>query len=795
MRMKALVVSPASLRSMWERELNEATIPFQIVSQELLGQKDFPVEDYDDVDVILVEESHNFRNRVSQRYQNLERVVALNGGRGRSGDRKKVILLTATPINNDLMDLYSQLCLITQGDQGYFAGAGIGDLRRYFLRARRDSRDGGGGVALFNLLDEVVVRRTRRFIKEAYPEATIRGEKIKFPERRLATVEYDLEGTYEGIYDTIVSGVGSLHLAPYNLESYKKRGVEVDEFERGREQALVGIFKSRYLKRFESSVAAFRISVRRALEFIKTFNEYLADGRLLNSADFRYALRYVEREDEEDDAVPTSRAEEIDEAKELQEFLGELPTVDLGLYDLRKLQRHLQEDIDALTEIWHLVKPITPDKDAKLQRLKELLANGLKGEKVLLFSYFKDTARYLYGQLSEDVEWQEAAGGPVLHRMDSGTETRHRDRVIQRFAPLSNQKPQIAGTDDEIDVLISTDVLSEGQNLQDCGYVLNYDLHWNPTRMVQRAGRCDRIGSRHDVLRIHNMFPDEGLERLLGLVASLNRKVTDIDRQGLLDEPVLAGQIVHPRNFNTLRRIRDEDNEVVEEEEDFAELASNESLLRTLQNFLDAQGRQVVEDLPDGIHSGLHRPAKKGMFFYFKAEAQCGQDQHFWRYYDLETEDIIDNRWVIANLIACEQDTPRVVADYDAFEIQERLIEHVLESQRAQAALEKAPAKPDPLQTTVATVLRDQMNRPDLDRGDVIAALKFLSVPMTGVQVRELREAHRQYQESGQTAELLAAVLDLRETYGQNGKERPASGTEPIKREDLRLICFDYICS
>ncbi len=795
MRMKALVVSPASLRSMWERELNDATIPFQIVSQELLGQKDFPVEDYADVDVILVEESHNFRNRISQRYQNLERIVALNGGRGRAGDRKKVILVTATPINNDLMDLYSQLALITQGDQGYFAGAGIGDLRRYFLRARHGSRDGRGGVALFNLLDEAVVRRTRRFIRQAYPEATIHGEKVRFPERRLATVEYDLEGTYEGIYDQIVSGIGSLHLAPYNLESYKKREEEVDEFERGREQALVGIFKSRYLKRFESSVTAFRISVRRALQFIKTFDEYLADGKMLNSADFRTALRYVETEDEEDDAVPASRAEEIDEAEELQEFLAELPSVDLDLYDLRKLRRHLQEDIDTLTEVWHLVRPITPDKDAKLQRLKGLFANGLRGKKVLLFSYFKDTARYLYRQLAEDMDWLEAAGNPTLHRMDSGTDTRDRDRVIQRFAPVANKKPQIAGTEDEIDVLISTDVLSEGQNLQDCGCVVNYDLHWNPTRMVQRAGRCDRIGSKHKLLHIYNMFPDEGLERLLGLVESLNRKVTDIDRQGLLDEPVLAGQVVHPRSFNTLRRIREEDNAVIEEEEEFSELASNESLLRTLKNFLDSQGRQVVEDLPDGIHSGLHRPGKKGMFFYFKAEREEGQTQHFWRYYDVETGDIIDNRWVIANLIACEPDTPRVVAEYDAFEIQEKLIEHILESQRAQAALEKAPTKPDPLQTTVATVLRDQMNRPDLAREDVITALKFLAVPMTGVQVRELREAHRQYQETGDVKDLLAAVLSLRETYGENGKQRPASGTEPISRGDLQLVCFDYLCS
>jgi len=703
--------------------------------------------------------------------------------------------MTATPINNDLMDLFNQVTLITQGDLGYFSAAGIGDLRRYFRRARSASRHGQAGISLFNLLDELVIRRTRKHIREAYPEAMINGQKVKFPRRVLGTIEYDLESTYRGIYGEIVSAVEGLHLSPYNLATYRKKREEVDDLELGRGQALVGIFKCRYLKRFESSVAAFRISIHRALMFIKTFAEYLEDGKLLNSADFRKALRYLEQQDDEDDAIPTSRAQEIDENEELQALVEEMGTVDLNDYDRRRLHRDVQDDIDALTEIARLVRPITADEDAKLQRLKELLATDLKGKKVLVFSYFRDTARYVHRHLAEDLDWQKTADDPSLHRMDSGTETRDRDRVIQRFAPVANGKPDIAGTDDEIDVLISTDVLSEGQNLQDCGVLLNYDLHWNPTRMVQRAGRCDRIGSQHDVLHIYNMFPDEGLEKLLGIVQSLQRKMLDIDAQGLMDEAVLAGQIVHPQNFNTLRRIRDEDGAVIEEEEEFAELVSNETLLRTLQNFLDAEGRRAVEGLPDGIHSGLHRPGKKGMFFYFRAEPDGCDVQHFWRYYDIESGEIIDNRYLIANLVACARDTPRVLADYDTFEIQEKLIADILESQHAQAALAAAPAKPDPLQTTVGTILRGMMNRSDIGRDRVIDAMNYLKVPMAGVQVRELREAHRQYQEDGELVALLDGVLQLRDTYGTNGKPRPNASPGPIKREDLRLICFDYVCS
>lgn len=173
LRQQALVVCPASLEDMGETKLGEASISVRVISQERLGQADFAVDEYGNVDAILIDESHNFRNPGSQRYENLERLIGLNGGLGRDGMRKKLILLTATPINNDLMDLYQQINLFSPGDLGYFAAAGIGDLRKYFLAARREVGDRSSAVALFNLLEEVVIRRTRPFIRQAYPDATI----------------------------------------------------------------------------------------------------------------------------------------------------------------------------------------------------------------------------------------------------------------------------------------------------------------------------------------------------------------------------------------------------------------------------------------------------------------------------------------------------------------------------------------------------------------------------------------------------------------------------------------------
>jgi hypothetical protein len=798
MRQKALVVCPASLRQMWTDELADATIAATIVSQEELGQVPCPaVEEHGDADVILIDESHNFRNSVTQRYENLERLISMNAGRGRDGQRKKMVLLTATPINNDLLDLYQQINLFTRGDRGYFAAIGIGDLHRYSLRARRESGDGQRGAALFNLLEEIVVRRTRPFIRKAYPEATIRGERIRFPERRLKTERYNLEATYQGIYEGIVAGIESLHLAPYALESYKRAGVAVNEFEQGRGESLVGIFKSRYLKRLESSIHAFGISVRRALEFQKTFESYLLDGKVLDSSSFHKALRLVEREDEEDDATPTSRAAEMDEVEEVRGIVEGLGTVDPSEYDLRRLHEAVQHDIEVLTGIWSRVKDVGPEQDLKLAKLKELLAGPLKGKKVLLFSYYLDTVRYLWRELGTErgEAFRRGLGNPNIRQMHSGVDTRTRANVIVQFAPESNRRPEVKGTDDEIDILLSTDVLSEGQNLQDAAHLVNYDLHWNPVRMVQRAGRIDRIGAKYPVLYIHNMFPDEGLERLLRLVERLMVRIDQIDQAGFLDASVL-GETVHPRNFNTLRRIRDEDGTVIEEEEHFGELASNEFLLRQILDLLRTGGKEMLEALPHGIHSGLVKPRAKGVFFYFQADRLDGNGRyHFWKYHDLASGTITDNRYIIASLIACSPDTPRVVADVPIFEIQEKVIEDILHSHETQQALERVPKAIDPFQQTVATTLQGFTSHPAVSRQQVMEALKYLATPLPGAQIRDLRKAYEHFNGSRDPSALLGAVLELKARYGTATQVSSAEAPARLQRDDLRLVCFDVLSS
>jgi SNF2 family DNA or RNA helicase len=796
-RQKALVVCPASLREMWNRELSSATIAAQVVGMEEVGRQTFDPHCYDDVDVILIDESHNFRNDKANRYLALDTLVQLNGGRGRDGEPKKVILLSATPINNDLYDLASQLRLFTQGRPDYFREAGIGDLNAYFRRARKLAKheDAAAGVVLFNLLEEIMVRNTRPYIRVAYPNATIKGHPVKFPDRRLHTVTYNLGATYGGIYDEIVAAIEDLSLAPYKLEAYRKKSAIRDEqehqWEEGREIALVGIFKTRFLKRLESSIEAFRISVRRALTFEETYKDYLLDGRVVSSKDFQRAMRFLAR-DEEDDTTVGSIAEELDAVQEAKEYIESLPTVDLNQFDLRKLTHDVEADVELLRKLYARTEVLAA-KDGKLARLKKLLAGELKGRKVLIFTSFKDTARYLERGLTDksDKTWNRVTSGTRIRRIDSGNHPDERGNIVACFAPIGSGNGVCPG--DEIDILVSTDVLSEGQNLQDCGAIVNYDLTWNPIRLVQRNGRIDRIGSPYDEIGIYNLFPEDALEALLHLVERLTSRISTIDDLGLLDGSVL-GEVVHPRTFNTLRRIRDEDGAVLDEEEARAELAGPEMLLKHLKEMLGQSTDAALDTLPNGIHSGLRRDKCNGMFFYFQAPRSDGQGKrHFWRYIDAAAHAIQDNRYEVAQLITCPPEEPRYIGDQDVFVLQQKVIEHIFATEREVEAKSAAPVAVDPIQQTVAETLKDAIRRRSVEREAAKAGISFLAQPMGKALHIKLRSAYEGWSESRDDKSLASEVASLAERFGKEKPVQPQASR--LGKENLELICFEYVSS
>jgi superfamily II DNA or RNA helicase len=796
-RQKALVVCPASLRDMWTRELATATIAAQVVGMEELGRQTFEVHKHGDADVILIDESHNFRNEKANRYLSLDTLIQLNGGRGRDGEPKKVILLSATPINNDLYDLANQLKLFTQGRPDYFREAGIGDLGAYFRRARRIARneDTPAGVVLFDLLEEVMVRNTRPYIKAAYPNATIKGQPVRFPERKLHTVSYSLGATYGGLYGDIVAAIDALSLAPYKLEAYRKKSAIRDEqehqWEEGREVALVGIFKTRFLKRLESSVEAFRLSLKRALTFEETYKDYLLGGKVVSSRDFQKAVRFLER-DEEDDLTTGNLADELDAVQEARGYIESLPTVDLNDFDLRKLTHDVEKDVELLRKLYDRTEALI-DKDGKLARLKGLLGKQLKGRKVLIFTSFKDTARYLERRLKDDTDraWQRAAAGLNIRRIDSGNHPGERVNILACFAPVGSGGGVLPG--DDIDILISTDVLSEGQNLQDCGVIINYDLTWNPIRLVQRNGRIDRIGSLHAEIGIYNLFPEDELEALLHLIERLTERISTIDDLGLLDASVL-GEVVHPRTFNTLRRIRDEDGTVLDEEEARAELAGPEMLLKHLKEMLNRESSETLEELPNGIHSGLRRSKCNGIFFYFQAPRADGQGKrHLWRYIDAATYQITDNRFEIAQLISCPPEEPRYVGRQDVFVLQDKVIDHILAAEREAAARAAAPTTVDPIQQTVTETVKDCIRRRTVDRDQGKTCIAFLGQPMGKALHARLRALYEEWAAKKDDKQLVAAVHTLSKQFG---KEKTAqTQTKRLTREGLELICYEYLSS
>jgi hypothetical protein len=536
------------------------------------------------------------------------------------------------------------------------------------------------------------------------------------------------------------------------------------------------------------------------LQFVKTFAEYVQDGIILDASSFQLALRLLEADMADDeDGVPRSLASAFDEDVAVQPLIDTLPRLDADKYDRRRLYQALMADVDALTDIWHDIEGIDAGEDTKLQRLKSLLQTELAGQKVLLFTYYKDTARYLFKALTseENESWRAALGNPNIRRIDSDTSPPDRGRVVERFAPVSHGRPELAGTDDEIDILIATDVLSEGQNLQDAGFLVNYDLHWNPTRMVQRAGRIDRLGSPFPVLTIVNMFPERELEILLGLVERLTSKIDVINQVGFLDASVL-GEVVTPRDFNTIRRIAAEDNTVVEEQESFLELASSEGMLAELQKVMATEAARWLSDLDDGIHSGLQRTGLQGVFFYFTGPHPETGRTHFWRYYDLRRREIVDNRYQIMQIIACSPETPRYPPPYeewDIYDIQEKVIDDIMASlaQQQMAAVVDKPVSET--QNVVRQILSQHASSPGVDRGELLELRKFLKQPLVGAAVKTLREAVKAYSASADVGPLLDTLRILRTQQGLVPDSPVAASRHVVQREELHLVCFEYVCS
>ncbi len=781
---RGVVICPAQLRDLvWRPRLQEYGIPVvEVLSQEEVGRADFDWKRYRDLDVVLVDESHNFRNPSTNRYRHLSKVIT--GGR-----RKRVILMTATPVNNSLYDLYQQLLLLARGDERFYRPMGIGHLRAYFKGAME------GGLEIFDLLEETTVRRSRADIRrrqEAGEQVIVSGKPVRFPDRRLERIDYDLDGTYRGLYAKITDALERLYLVAYNLAAYVRTKTERTEQDVQRNTALIALMKMLYLKRLESSAAAFEESIKRQAQFQYGFLQMLQEGKLLDAASYRKLLA-IEADEERPE-----RADEI---------IAALASVSPEQYDMQRIQDGVKFDLSVLESILQLVQQAREDEtgrhtDDKLRQIKAQLSGPLKGQKVLIFSSFHDTATYLYKQLTDDSAWQAQAGQPVLGLISGDTKPDERRKLIERFAPVANRPPEIPGDQpwkpdgQEIQILISTDVLSEGQNLQDAGVVINYDLHWNPVRLIQRAGRVDRIGSSFAEIALYNVFPEADLESLLGLVQRLAMRIAQIDQTVGLDASVL-GEVISQRSLEQLRALHHKDQRVLQDLERQAELVSTEEMKFPLVSYIQQIGERVVAELPMGIHSGKHyvaRDARPGTFLAFRAG-----ERHFWRFYPDDGSEPEKSVRAIYAMIACAREEARIEPGPVPYELLERATGDVLASLRG----EQARSRTRPAMSGLAQKLSNWLNRPTLWQENEALDPEQLrrfngvleQVPLGPFERdRALRGLVKAYEDSSDFAQLVA---DLDSFFTENGLYQESDvdvlTAEAIKEEDLRLVCYERL--
>ncbi|HCM81889.1 MAG: Helicase domain protein [Candidatus Gottesmanbacteria bacterium GW2011_GWB1_44_11c] len=774
-RRKFLVICPAQLHRMWQVELKDLGVSENIIHQEYLGGEGLDIIDLEkrhqiklaDISLIVIDESHNFRNPISNRYENLFSLIEKIRSYGKT---LKVILMTATPMNNTIWDFYFQLMLIGQNNKRMFIKQGIFDLQKEFSKAQK-----GNTNHINDVLQSISIRRTRQYIKENYHDAKFKTEsgeyrKIVFPERKLEEVHYSLDKAYDGLYAEISRKIDAdLTLAYYKLSDYKiSEKKDMVEVQRG--VALAGIFQTVLLKRLESSVEAFRKSVRSHKEFLLEFKKVVQKGKILRKKFFE---KYI-----------NSLDESIEEVEGLGEFGKNLEDIDLKDYDKEKLFIDIDQDIAVFSSIYEDIKNIDESQDAKLIKFKEHLLQNLKHEKAVIFSYYSDTVRYVSQALNNDADFMKKFGKKIAFVTGSNSAS-ERQTLLEDF---------LNGT---LDVIISTDILSEGQNLQKAKTMTNYDLHWNPVRMIQRAGRIDRIGSPFKEITIYNFYPEDELESLLDLVETLHKKIMMINDTIGLDASVLGEQI-NPKVFGIIRDLKSDEEETKDKTVELLEaeqFGGGELFFQPLKNFGLDKLPAFADGLPHGIQSGLRR-GYRGIFFYF----QYTEEYHFWYLYDLIDKDFKTNKTEILEFITCKQDERRVVPDdfdvYSAYKDVQNRIGELFNETRFEVEMRTPSGTKekflidmrDELEHIKTEVLFEEDHKERAKIEEIVT--KINEVNFTKKRLQYLRRFWQSYKKTHQNWRKLVAQIG---TFLSDKVETPTEIIEEFNEKKLKLICVDFI--
>ena len=502
-------------------------------------------------DLVVIDESHNFRNGVGTHANTVEnRYVKLMDKIIRSGVKTKVLMLSATPVNNRFIDLKNQLAIAYEGDTSLIDNKlgttkSIDEIFRQAQRAfnawsELDVADRTTDALLktldfdfFELLDSVTIARSRKHIEKYYDTADIG----KFPIRKkpisLRPVLTNLETAtnYNQIYEelnklSLCIYTPSNYIFPSKMQKYidltHNKGNELTQT--GREQGIRKLMSVNLLKRLESSINSFQLTLQRIYSLINDTVDKINRFEQYGTS----SIDMYESSDTEWD---------LDDSNTEYFTVGNKVQIDLADIDYKTWRAELTSDIEVLNDLLSMLNVITPKYDGKLQSLLKVISEkienpiNINNKKVLIFSAFSDTAEYLYEHVSAYIKEKYGLNTAVITGSIDGKTTIKNfkatlNNVLTCFSPISKDKAVLLpDSTEEIDVLIATDCISEGQNLQDCDCVINYDIHWNPVRIIQRFGRVDRIGSRNESIQLINFWPDMDLDEYINLKGRVETKM------------------------------------------------------------------------------------------------------------------------------------------------------------------------------------------------------------------------------------------------------------------------------
>ena len=612
------------------------------------GQTDLALLNWGNYDLVVIDESHNFRNggEVSGENERENRYLRLMNKVIRAGVRTKVLMLSATPVNNRFNDLRNQLALAYEGDAQQINDKlntthTIDEIFRTAQKAfnvwsklpveqrTTDALLRTLDFDFFEVLDSVTIARSRRHIEKYYSTSEIG----KFPERLKPISESprmtDLEGAinYNDIYEILMT----LNLAIYTPSNFIKASKLAKYMDlthnkgntltqKGREEGIRRLMSINLLKRLESSVYSFRLTLERIRLLISTtiqaIHAYQGGAHTLDLIDIDGAVDFDE-DDQNTDLFT----------------VGKKVRIDIADMDYKSWLHELEQDAENLELLTLLVGDITPQHDTKLQtlfaRIREKMAHPINpgNKKIIIFTAFSDTADYLYQNVSEFALREYGLHTAEITGTVDGKTTIPRLRgdlntVLTCFSPRSKGRDVLLpGSTDEIDILIATDCISEGQNLQDCDYLVNYDIHWNPVRIIQRFGRIDRIGSRNAVIQLVNFWPDMDLDEYINLKARVETRMKISVMTSTGDDDLINAEEKGDLEYRRvqLKRLKEE---VVDIEEmsngiSIMDLGLNEFRLDLLE-YIKHHGD--VDAAPHGMHAvvAATEDAPPGVVFVLK---------------------------------------------------------------------------------------------------------------------------------------------------------------------------------